>query len=124
VSIAKIIVSLAGLVIALLVAWFFWFKRGKGTRAGLASGVQEALILVKGGYSPDLIVVEHGKPVRLSFRRDETASCSEMVILDGFNRSAALPEGQIVPIEFVPEKPGEYEFHCQMGMLRGKLVVE
>jgi len=29
-----------------------------------------------------------------------------------------------VPIEFVPEKPGEYEFHCQMGMLRGKVIVE
>jgi len=120
-----IVVTLGGLVLSLLVAWFFWFKRGKGTRAGLvSSGHQEAFIVVKGGYSPDLIVVEHGKPVRLSFRRDETASCSEMVILEGFNRSAALPEGQIVPIEFVPEKPGEYEFHCQMGMLRGKLIVE
>ena len=123
-TISRIVVTLSALIVALLVAWFFWFKRGKGTRAGLSSGVQEALILVKGGYSPDLIVVEHGTPVRLNFRRDETASCSEMVIFDGLNRSAALPEGQIVPIEFVPEKPGEYEFHCQMGMLRGKLIVE
>jgi plastocyanin domain-containing protein len=35
-----------------------------------------------------------------------------------------LPQGEVVPIEFLPEKPGEYEFHCQMGMFRGKLVVE
>ncbi len=27
-------------------------------------------------------------------------------------------------VEFVPEKPGEYEFTCQMGKLRGKLIVE
>jgi hypothetical protein len=27
-------------------------------------------------------------------------------------------------VELLPEKPGEYEFTCQMGMLRGKLVVE
>lgn len=124
-SLAQILVSLGGLVLVLLVAWFFWFKRGKGARAAVAaSGRQEALIVVKGGYSPDVVVVEHGKPVRLSFRRDETASCSEMVIIDGVNRSAELPEGKVVAIEFVPEKPGEYEFHCQMGMLRGKLIVD
>jgi plastocyanin domain-containing protein len=29
-----------------------------------------------------------------------------------------------VPVEFLPERPGEYEFTCQMGMIRGKLVVE
>ncbi|MCZ6718018.1 MAG: cupredoxin domain-containing protein [Gammaproteobacteria bacterium] len=27
-------------------------------------------------------------------------------------------------VEFLPAKPGEYEFACQMGMLRGKLIVE
>ncbi|MGA2765590.1 MAG: cupredoxin domain-containing protein [Spirochaetia bacterium] len=124
-NVAKLAVTLAGVVFSLLISWFFWLKRGKGTRAGVvSSGYQEALIVVKGGYSPDVIVVEHGKPVRLSFRRDETASCSEMVIMEDFGKSATLPEGQVVPVEFVPEKPGEYEFHCQMGMLRGKLIVE
>ncbi|GIW07475.1 MAG: hypothetical protein KatS3mg060_2280 [Dehalococcoidia bacterium] len=82
------------------------------------------MILVKGGYTPDVIVVQHGKPVRLNFRREETAACSEMVVLADFNKSARLPEGETVPIEFLPEKPGEHEFACQMGMLRGKLVVE
>ena len=82
------------------------------------------MILVKGGYTPDVIVVEHGKPVRLSFRREETAACSEMVLLPEFGKSARLPEGEVVPVEFLPDKPGEYEFRCQMGMLRGKLVVE
>jgi plastocyanin domain-containing protein len=88
------------------------------------SGYQEAMILVKGGYTPDVIVVEHGKPVRLNFRREETASCSEMVLFPDFNKSARLPTGKTVAVEFLPEKPGEYEFACQMGMLRGKLIVE
>ena len=82
------------------------------------------MILVKGGYTPDVIVVQHGKPVRLSFRREETAACSEMVVFGDFGKSAKLPEGEIVPVEFLPEMPGEYEFSCQMGMLRGKLIVE
>ena len=29
-----------------------------------------------------------------------------------------------MPIELLPDKASEYEFQCQMGMLRGKLIVE
>jgi plastocyanin domain-containing protein len=124
-SLEEIIVTVAGFGFALFVAWFFWMKVSRGKKAALvSSGYQEALVVVRGGYTPDVIVVEHGKPVRLSFRRDETASCSEMVVLPDFNKSASLPEGEVVSIEFLPEKPGEYEFHCQMGMFRGKLIVE
>jgi len=46
------------------------------------------------------------------------------VVFPDFNKSAKLPEGKVVPIEFVPQQAGEFEFACQMGMLRGKLVVE
>ena len=122
---SQIFVTLAGLVLIGGIAWFFWGPRKGGFRAPVTSrGYQEAMILVKGGYTPDVIVVEHGKPVRLNFRREETASCSEMVVLSDFGKSAMLPQGEIVPVEFLPDKPGEYEFACQMGMLRGKLVVE
>jgi len=29
-----------------------------------------------------------------------------------------------VPVELMPTDAGTYEFTCQMGMLRGRLVVE
>ena len=120
-----IFVTIGGLVLIVAIAWFFWGPRRGGVRAATtSSGYQEAMVLVKGGYTPDLIVVRHGRPVRLNFRREETAACSEMVVLGDFGKSARLPEGETVPIEFLPEQPGEYEFTCQMGMLRGKLIVE
>ena len=120
----QVLVTLAGLGLMAAVAWFFWGPRSAGVAAAVTtSGHQEAMILVKGGYTPDVIVVEHGRPVRLIFRREETAACSEMVVLPDFERSAMLPEGEDVPIEFVAGEPGEYEFTCGMGMLRGKLVV-
>jgi plastocyanin domain-containing protein len=121
----KIFVTLAGLGAIGFLIWFFWMVQREGVKAAqTTSGYQEAMILVKGGYAPDVIVVEHGKPVRLHFRREETASCSEMVIFPDFQKSAKLPEGQTVSMELMPDKPGEYEFQCQMGMLRGKLIVE
>ncbi len=82
------------------------------------------MVLVKGGYTPDVIVVEKGKPVRLNFVRTESASCSEMVLIPDLRKSAKLPEGETVPVEFLPDKAGEFEFQHQMGMLRGKLIVE
>lgn len=121
----KIFVTLTGLVTIALIVWFFWMVKRPGVKAATNSGgYQEAMVLVKGGYTPDVILVEKGKPVRLNFLRTESASCSEMVLFPDFNKSAHLPEGETVAIELMPNKAGEYEFQCQMGMLRGKLVVE
>ena len=124
-TVGEVLVVLGGLTLIAGIAWFFWGPRKGGFRPPVtSSGYQEAMILVKGGYTPDIVIVQHGKPVRLNFRREETAACSEMVIMADFGKSAKLPEGETVPVEFLPEKAGEYEFTCQMGMLRGKLVVE
>ena len=121
----RVLVNLVGLGLIAFIVWFFWLVKVKGVRAAVTSGgYQEQMVLVKGGYTPDVIVVEAGKPVRLNFIRQESASCSEMVLLPAFDKSAQLPEGQTVPVEFLPKERGEYEFACQMGMFRGKIIVE
>jgi plastocyanin domain-containing protein len=121
----KILVTLLGLGAIGFIIWFFWLVKRPGVKAAITTGgYQEAMVLVKGGYTPDVIVVERGKPVRLNFVRAESASCSEMVLFPDFNKSAHLPEGETVSVELMPDKAGEFEFQCQMGMLRGKLIVE
>jgi plastocyanin domain-containing protein len=121
----KIIVTLGGLVAIVFIVWFFWFAKKPGMKAVLTTGgYQEVMVLVKGGYTPDVIVVERGKPVRLNFVRTESAACSEKVIIPDFKKSAVLPEGETVPVEFMPDRAGEFEFQCEMGMLRGKVIVE
>ena len=121
----RVLVDVVGLAVIAFIAWFFWLVKAKGVRVGTTSGgYKEQMVLVKGGYAPDVIVVQAGKPVRLNFVRQESASCSEMVLLPAFAKSAKLPEGQTVPIEFLPKERGEFEFACQMGMFRGKVVVE
>lgn len=106
------------------IVWYFWLSEKKGARPLAADGsAQEAYIRVKGGYEPDVIVVEAGRPVRLHFRRQETAACSEVVVFPDYGVTRTLPAGQTVTIELPPSEPGEYKFACQMGMLRGRLVV-
>ncbi|MFA5837210.1 MAG: cupredoxin domain-containing protein [Bellilinea sp.] len=121
----QIIVTLGGIALSVFIAWFFWLAPKGQTRVSAGvSGVQEVAITVKGGYTPDIIVVKAGQPLRMRFTRQESASCSETVLFPDFNKSAKLPEGEEVLVEFTPAKAGEYGFQCQMGMLRGKLIVE
>jgi plastocyanin domain-containing protein len=121
----QIFITLGGIALCLFIAWFFWLAPKGQTRVNAgAGGVQEVAITVKGGYTPDIIVVKAGQPLRMRFTRQESSTCSEMVLFPDFNQSAKLPEGQEVSVEFTPDKPGEYGFQCQMGMLRGKLIVE
>ena len=121
----KFLVTVLGLAAIAFIVWFFWLVKRPGVKAAVnTAGYQEAMVLVKGGYTPDVIVVERGKPVRLNFVRAESASCSETVVFPEFSKSAYLPEGETVPVELMPDKAGEYNFQCKMGMLRGKLIVE
>ena len=122
-SIDQVIVNVAGITLIALIVWYFWLYRKEGIQAAEVGGVQEIKVKVKGGYDPDVIVVKRGKPVRLLFNRQESAMCSEMVVFDKIDKSAKLPEGETVAVEFTPDQKGEIPFQCQMGMLRGKVVV-
>lgn len=104
------------------IVWYFWLSEKEAVRATATGGAQEVQVRVKGGYQPDVIAVEAGRPVRLHFNRQETAACSEMVVFPDFEVSRELPAGEVVTIELMPKQPGEYDFACQMGMLRGKLI--
>lgn len=82
------------------------------------------LIRVRGGYHPDTIHARAGEPLRLTFRREETAACSERVVFPDLGKSAMLPAYQDVTIELTPEHAGVHEFTCQLGVLHGRLIVE
>jgi plastocyanin domain-containing protein len=120
---AEIVVLVGGLALAAFVLWFFFGPRIAEKAVQSASGVQEIKIIVQGGYSPDRIEVKRNQPVRLLFQREEANPCTEQVIFGDFGISKMLPQGQTVPVEFTPDKSGEFTFHCGMNMVRGKLVV-
>lgn len=119
----SLIVNVLGLAAIVLIVWYFWLYRREGVQVAEVAGVQQVPITVKGGYDPDVIVVRQGKPVRLLFTRQESSLCSEMVIFDKIGQSAKLPEGETIAVEFTPQESGEIPFQCQMGMLRGKIIV-
>ena len=120
----EIAVIVGGVIGIAFVLWYFFGERERTIIAPGASGVQEIKITVKGGYSPDVVVVREKIPVRLNFYRDETASCSEQVVFSDFGIIKDLPPFKTTSIEFTPDRTGEFTFMCGMRMMRGKLIVE
>ncbi|OGY49551.1 MAG: hypothetical protein A3B89_01725 [Candidatus Buchananbacteria bacterium RIFCSPHIGHO2_02_FULL_40_13] len=117
-------VILIAVVIGLYFLWFWYTKNQEGAAAKSESGVQVFNILVKGVYSPNNLKVKMGQPVKINFRREESADCSRYVSFPDLKIRKELPEGQTVVIEFTPTKPGEIAFACDMGMYQGKVIVE
>lgn len=85
---------------------------------------EEIRVRVKGGFSPERIVVPAGIPVRLFFLREETASSSESVVFADLGKSVMLPPYHEVVVDLPACEPGEHEFASESGDLRGRLVVE
>lgn len=121
----EIVVLVGGVLLIALVIWYFFMGEGEREEAAVgAGGVQRVKITVKGGYTPDVVVVKKGVPVELDFYRDEASTCTEQVVFPDFRMSRMLPAFQTTSIQFTPDREGEFAFMCGMNMVRGKLVVK
>ena len=101
------LVIAAGLSAIAWVNWYF-FVAGRSSAAAAVAvargvGPLEQTITVDGGYSPALVRVKAGQPVRLVFDRRE---------------------GERTVIELTPPKAGRYDYTCGMSMLHGALIAE
>lgn len=117
----------AGIAAIGWVNWYF-FVAGRSpaltASASVGAAQQEQTITVDGGYSPAVVRVKAGRPVRLVFDRRDSGSCSEEVVLPDFGIRRFLPTGKKTVVEVTPPKAGRYEFTCGMSMLHGALVAE
>ena len=121
---SQIVVTAGGMALIAFILWFFFGPREFTIATVSSGGAQEVNIVVDGGYSPDRIEVEQGRPVRLKFLRRESNPCTEQVVLPDFGLTRLLPQGKTTAVEFTPDTPGEFPFHCAMNMVRGQLVVK
>ncbi|MHB8453510.1 MAG: cupredoxin domain-containing protein [Acidiferrobacterales bacterium] len=117
-----LIANMAGIAAIMLIIWWFWLVKPRIQRA--QGGTPIDIIVDNGVYTPARLEVESGRPVTLRFLRKDPSPCAEKVIFDDFGMSRELPLGQPVELTLTPNRPGEYEFTCQMRMYRGTLVVK
>ncbi|MBN1152586.1 MAG: cupredoxin domain-containing protein, partial [Dehalococcoidia bacterium] len=84
--VAEVVVTVGGLAAIGFLAWYFFGPKQAGA-ARVKGNVQEIVVTVKGGYSPDTIRVRKGIPLRLIFDRKEAGECSSRVVFPDFQVS-------------------------------------
>lgn len=119
---SEIFVTIAGLILIALIIWWFWLSTPKAVQADENAPLE---IQVKdGAYQPAAVEVPAGQPVNVSFLREDATPCAEKVVFADLGITADLPLGRSLSISIPALKPGTYEFTCQMGMYRGRLIAK
>jgi plastocyanin domain-containing protein len=118
------LINFTGVILIIFIIWWFWLSK-KGVSTPIAIAGNSVDIIVDGGvYEPAVIKTSVGKPLILRFIRKDSSPCAEKVIFSELEISADLPVGKPYELTITPQKPGEFDFTCQMAMYRGKLIVE
>ena len=117
-----VIVTVAGLVLIGLIVWWFWLSTPKAAHAEANAPVE---IRVKDGtYQPALVEIPAGQPITLDFTREDATPCAEKVVFADLDITADLPLERTQSISLPALQAGTYEFTCQMGMYRGRLIAK
>jgi plastocyanin domain-containing protein len=78
-------------------------------------------ILVSGGYHPDVIEAQAGRPVRLVFRREDDDACSDRVVFSTPRVDRYLAPRSVTVVDLPPAVSGSIRFTCGMGRYRGRI---
>ena len=120
-SLDKILVTIYSALAIAFTYWFFLMKRDEEAVVVNSNSVD---IIVQGGYSPNVISIQQGKPTTLNFIRKDPSSCLEEVVIPEFKIRKYLPLNDKTPITVTPTKEGQYEISCGMNMFHGKILVK
>ncbi len=115
-----LLVNAIGVALIGLILWWFWLAGPRAQRIAATGAIE--ILVDDGVYTPASIEVPVGRPVILRFVRKDPNPCAGQVIFGSLGISADLPMGKPRDISLSLDEAGEYEFSCQMGMYRGRLL--
>ncbi|MGN0614184.1 MAG: sulfite exporter TauE/SafE family protein [Porcipelethomonas sp.] len=99
------------------------FNSGSGNETEVVGGIQIANSTLESGSYPD-ITVQAGIPVRWIIDAPEGSinGCNYKIMIQEYDMEYTFHTGENI-IEFTPEKTGNVEYSCWMGMIRGNIFV-
>lgn len=117
-----LVINIIGLVLIALIIYWFWIYKPKNVHAKDQDVIK--IVVEDGVYQPAHISVPADTEISLEFLRKDETPCAEMVIFPELNISESLPLNKTKSIKLKSLEKGSYQFHCQMQMYKGELVVE
>jgi plastocyanin domain-containing protein len=79
--------------------------------------------LTENGYQPNSFKLRKGILARVTFTRRTDVGCGQQIVLPDYGIKRELPLNQPVTVKFKPNKTGNFNFTCGMGMMRGTIIV-
>ncbi|HVT44569.1 MAG TPA: cupredoxin domain-containing protein [Thermoanaerobaculia bacterium] len=113
--------TLLGMAAAIFAGWYF-FAPGARSAERHQTDVQEIVMTIEHGFSPETIVVRCGTPVKLRVVRPAGAPETAELFLPWFHLHRKLPGGRTTTIDLEADEPGAYPFHSTHRRLEGYLV--
>lgn len=102
--------------------------QAQAVTAPIKDGRQTMDLQVNGttmSYSPGVIQVQRGMPVRLNLQiTGADPGCGRVVSLQLLGATATAAPGEVVPLDFTPKEAGVFQINCNMHMMEpGYLIV-
>lgn len=105
-SIATLLLAVICVVGPIFAAVLYESKRSENVTAEIVARAPE-----RGDYSPKKLTVPVGEPVRLQVRNIDTVMHGFAIPGLGVD-AGEIPAGNVILLEFTPEKAGVYDFYC------------
>lgn len=116
-----LIINIAGLLLIALIVWWFWLYKPKATQLKN----NNLMVVVENGiYTPARIKLPANENITLEFLRKDASPCAEMLLIPDLQINEILPLNKPSKIVLPAMTSGKYDFHCQMQMYRGQIIVD
>jgi plastocyanin domain-containing protein len=82
------------------------------------------MTVTKKGFQPGKLEVKKGQPLHLLITRKTDETCASEIVFEDTKASTDLPLNKEVAVDYTPTTTGEISYACEMGMVRGVLIVK
>lgn len=117
-----LMINLIAFGLIIFIVYWFWLYKPKMV-SDLSDG-SSTIIVNNGIYLPSSIQLKAGKKSNLQFMLKDSNPCASTVQFPDLQMNTELSLNSKTIIELPALPPGRYEFHCQMKMYRGTLIVQ